>query len=160
MATQGYYGIASLTGSVLYIIECSIDISKEGPIGKWKHAVMADGGMVQIRANNDNIVGLHVNGGESTDITSVLTAQNNASVTMMSDINVYISNCYAVIMVSEGSVFKVTTLADSDKPKFTGTATGRRYNVRLNGIINTIGAGEEFIIGTIDGLVSSGGQYA
>jgi len=43
---------------------------------------------------------------------------------------------------------------------FTGAATGKRYDVSLNGVINTFGGGANFFPGNSAGSASSGGQYA
>jgi hypothetical protein len=43
---------------------------------------------------------------------------------------------------------------------FAGTATGQRYGVWYNGVINTNGGGPNFFPGTVAGTVTSGGQYA
>ena len=40
-----------------------------------------------------------------------------------------------------------------------GNATGTRYNVILNGIINTRGGGANYIPGSIAGVTATGGQY-
>lgn len=42
---------------------------------------------------------------------------------------------------------------------FQGSATGRRYEVRNNGVIDTLGAGGNYIPGTIAGAAATGGQY-
>lgn len=42
---------------------------------------------------------------------------------------------------------------------WTGAATGKRYDVFLNGIINTGGGGANFLPGSIAGTVATGGQY-
>ena len=43
---------------------------------------------------------------------------------------------------------------------FVGTATGKRYDIYLNGIIHTIGGGAGYFPGSTAGLVATGGQYA
>lgn len=40
-----------------------------------------------------------------------------------------------------------------------GTATGKRYNAVLNGVINTFGGGATFIPGDVAGTTATGGQY-
>ncbi len=40
-----------------------------------------------------------------------------------------------------------------------GSATGTRYLVAMNGVINTAGGGDEFFPGSVAGSVSAGGQY-
>lgn len=42
---------------------------------------------------------------------------------------------------------------------FSGAATGTRYNVNSNSVINTNGGGINYFPGSIAGVVSSGGQY-
>lgn len=43
---------------------------------------------------------------------------------------------------------------------FSGSATGTRYDVILNAVINTTGGGATFLPGSVGGGSSSGGQYA
>ncbi|WP_448786344.1 phage tail-collar fiber domain-containing protein [Brucella intermedia] len=42
----------------------------------------------------------------------------------------------------------------------TGTATGARYSVTMNGVINTLAGGPNFFPGTTAGSTATGGQYA
>jgi len=42
---------------------------------------------------------------------------------------------------------------------FAGTATGVRYNVQANGVLNTSGSGDTFLPGNAAGIVGTGGQY-
>lgn len=42
---------------------------------------------------------------------------------------------------------------------YTGAATGQRYNVALNGVINTNNAGINFLPGSVAGVAQAGGQY-
>lgn len=42
---------------------------------------------------------------------------------------------------------------------FTGTASGQRYNVNRNGVIDTNGGGASFLPGSVAGVYSIGGQY-
>lgn len=42
---------------------------------------------------------------------------------------------------------------------FAGTATGVRYNVQANGVLNTVGAGDTFLPGNAAGILGTGGQY-
>lgn len=42
---------------------------------------------------------------------------------------------------------------------FSGAATGTRYNVKSNGVIDTNGGGANFIPGSVAGASASGGQY-
>lgn len=43
---------------------------------------------------------------------------------------------------------------------YSGSATGKRYNVNLNGVIFTNGAGVNYLPGSIAGTTATGGQYA
>ena len=40
-----------------------------------------------------------------------------------------------------------------------GSATGKKFNVAMNGIINTYGGGVNFLPGTVAGTTATGGQY-
>lgn len=42
---------------------------------------------------------------------------------------------------------------------FTGTATGKRYDVATNGVVNTNGGGASYFPGSIAGTTATGGQY-
>jgi hypothetical protein len=44
-------------------------------------------------------------------------------------------------------------------PTFSGSATGKRYDVKANGVINTNGGGASFLPGNIAGTAATGGQY-
>lgn len=43
---------------------------------------------------------------------------------------------------------------------FSGTATGKRYDVSLNGVVNTNGGGASYFPGSTAGSTATGGQYA
>lgn len=43
---------------------------------------------------------------------------------------------------------------------YTGAATGTRYSVALNGVINTFGGGASYFPGSVAGSTATGGQYA
>ena len=43
---------------------------------------------------------------------------------------------------------------------FSGAATGQRYNVSLNSVIQTFGGGANYFPGSVAGTASTGGQYA
>jgi hypothetical protein len=43
---------------------------------------------------------------------------------------------------------------------FTGSATGKRYNVTLNAVVNTAGGGATYLPGNVSGTTATGGQYA
>jgi hypothetical protein len=60
-------------------------------------------------------------------------------------------NCFALVQVCG------VLLADST---FSGSATGLRYNVSLNGIIQTFGSGASYLPGSVPGTSATGGQYA
>jgi hypothetical protein len=42
---------------------------------------------------------------------------------------------------------------------YSGSATGKRYTANLNGTILAGGAGPNYLPGSTDGTVTSGGQY-
>lgn len=42
---------------------------------------------------------------------------------------------------------------------YTGAATGRRYDVQLNGVVNTNGAGANYFPGSTAGSTATGGAY-
>lgn len=44
-------------------------------------------------------------------------------------------------------------------PTFSGSATGKRYDVKANGVINTNGGGATFLPGNVSGTTATGGQY-
>jgi hypothetical protein len=43
---------------------------------------------------------------------------------------------------------------------YSGSATGKRYTVTLNGVINTFGGGASYLPGNSAGSTATGGQYA
>lgn len=52
-----------------------------------------------------------------------------------------------------------TILADQGALTFSGSATGKRYVVVLNGVLDSNGGGTTFFPGNSAGLVATGGQY-
>lgn len=48
----------------------------------------------------------------------------------------------------------------STPPTITGSATGKRYSVVLNGVINSFGSGANYFPGDVAGTTATGGQYA
>lgn len=62
----------------------------------------------------------------------------------------------AFIVVIAGGVFTVATTSLS----FSGSASGQRYSVSLNGVCNTSGGGASFFPGSTAGGTATGGQYA
>lgn len=60
----------------------------------------------------------------------------------------------AFVSVTSGGL--VTTASAT----FSGTTTGKRYDVSLNGIINTFGGGASYFPGNAAGTTATGGQYA
>lgn len=46
------------------------------------------------------------------------------------------------------------------QPTFTGTVTGKRYNIIMNAACQTFGAGASYIPGSVAGTTATGGQYA
>lgn len=44
-------------------------------------------------------------------------------------------------------------------PTFSGSATGKRYDVKGNAVINTNGGGATFLPGNVSGTTATGGQY-
>jgi hypothetical protein len=43
---------------------------------------------------------------------------------------------------------------------FSGSATGKRYNVRTNALLQTYGGGSTYLPGNVSGTTATGGQYA
>lgn len=70
-------------------------------------------------------------------------------------------------IIVNGSVTNATAIANSGGiivagtagTTLSGTVTGSRYNANTNGVIYTVGAGENFFPGTTAGGVARGGQY-
>ena len=62
-----------------------------------------------------------------------------------------------------GSFFASAVVAgaiNASSLTFSGTATGKRYDASLNGIINTNGGGASYFPGNTAGTTATGGQYA
>lgn len=161
VGSNGYYGILSQSGSTINIIECAIDLPNAAPTGRWKFHVAVDGGTIAIRSKTDGSAGLICSAGSSSDLSGIVRAIGSGNVNMLSNIacnGLSVQN--STLVISEGSTFRITTPAGRTPPIFTGSVTGKRYDVYLNGIINTGRMGEEFVLGTIQGSSSSGGQYS
>lgn len=62
---------------------------------------------------------------------------------------------------SAAFVWVLTTgIFTSQNTIYSGSATGKRYNITLNGVINTYGAGTTYLPGDVAGTTATGGQYA
>ncbi|MCJ2084585.1 hypothetical protein MKK88_01060 [Methylobacterium sp. E-005] len=74
----------------------------------------------------------------------------------------------SALTFNSGPTFSVATFAASTNgsvtfatgSSFGGAVSGPRYTVNLNGVINTFGAGANFIPGSSAGTTYTGGQYA
>lgn len=52
-----------------------------------------------------------------------------------------------------------TSLIRATSMTFSGSATGKRYDVATNGVINTNGGGATYFPGSVAGTTATGGQY-
>ncbi len=52
-----------------------------------------------------------------------------------------------------------TSLISVSSVTFSGSATGTRYNVSANGVIDTAGGGATYLPGNSAGVAATGGQY-
>lgn len=157
LGSNNYYGVLSQPGATVYLRNCAIDISEAAPDGRIKVAVYAGGGEIQIRSLDDSVGLSIVDDGEGTT-SRILYGSQGGSISMVADINLNVSVNVAVLSLLGVSIFSVTT-GSGIAPKFTGNATGKRYDVRENSIAATGGRGTEFFPGTIAGTTSTGGQY-
>ncbi len=54
---------------------------------------------------------------------------------------------------------QTTAIANAVSAVFSGSATGKRYDVQSNGVIDVNGAGATFLPGNVAGTTATGGQY-
>lgn len=154
-----YFGVLSQNGTTIEIFNCAIDVSEAAPEGGIKVPVHAGGGEIQIRTL-DGTAGLSVVDDGEGETSRILYGTLAGNIMMAADIDLMnVSVSVAVLFLSNLSVFTLVTSEGGTLPKFTGSATGKRYDVRENSIAAVSGQGPDFIPGTIAGTTSTGGQY-
>lgn len=74
----------------------------------------------------------------------------------------YSQACTMVGTPALGYFVYVETASDAlvQAVTFTGSATGKKYEATLNGVIQTYGSGASYFPGSVAGTVATGGQYA
>ena len=83
----------------------------------------------------------------------VLTANRKGGVFMVNDIS--LSGTRAFTTFAQATAYGYLQALGS----ITGSATGKRYNVTGNSVINTDGAGATYFPGNVAGTTATGGQY-
>lgn len=153
-----YFGVLSQNGTTIEIFNCAIDVSEAAPEGGIKVPVHAGGGEIQIRTL-DGTAGLSVVDDGEGETSRILYGTLAGNIMMAADIDLMnVSVSVAVLFLSNLSVFTLVS-SGGTLPKFTGSATGKRYDVRENSIAAVLAQGPDFIPGTIAGTTSTGGQY-
>ena len=115
-----------------------------------------------IPASSGNPTGIHF---FTKETQSELFRCDQGKITVNADITIEtpVTVDIATVSVRNAGVFSmgeaVSGVNPGRAPIFSGTVTGKRYNVMTNAIIDVDGAGPDAIPGTVEGSVSSGGQY-
>ncbi|MFK0339194.1 hypothetical protein ACIQT7_18150 [Agrobacterium deltaense] len=149
---SAYFECAGVSpqGGSIEVITCNFNMASASSYG-----VNAAGGLINLFGNIkfsgsglSNIAAIRgsIRLGFYDGVTSRPVALEWAPGTTVTDANVLASD--------GGSVLAFPTVVFQD-----GTPSGRRYSIRLNGIINTQGSGVNFFAGTTVGATATGGQY-
>ena len=135
----------------------------------------SDGGGVEA---NDNITIILENVTFGAIISTAVAARSGGRVFLDGDITIT-GNCGEFFSAyRNGAIYNVgnsttlsgtrafTTFAKAEtasyiqyEGSFTGSATGKRYSVTGNSVINTFGAGATYLPGDVAGTTATGGQY-
>lgn len=122
---------------------------------------------VTITTNSANASGLVAASGANAGIgagcifagnaTAAVSAENGGTVGQTASTSTSGSPAYSVatVLVTRGGVYSVAATGLS----WTGTPTGTRFAVSLNGVISTLGGGASYFPGTVAGTPVTGGQY-
>ena len=156
--SQNFYAVNAEQGAEVNLYNCHLDLKNASPEHGSTFGIVSTGGIVTLRGLEKGRPGLSIDSGESS-IYQAIRASSRGCIAMLSDIDIQGQVASAVLSVSDLSLFDVQTPAGWEKPKFTGNITGKRYQVTTNSIVSTGGGGPNFVVGTTDGSVSSGGQY-
>ncbi|WP_286963829.1 hypothetical protein [Methylobacterium sp.] len=142
--TNNHTVVSALNGSVS-VANCILQTA--GGNVAFSHFATSAGGSISI--NSGNTVASSMGSLLSVSGGSIVLGQN-----VLAIIN---SPTFAVATcLCEAAGYVIAQAGSS----ISGSATGQRYLARLNGIINVLGAGQNFFPGTTAGTVASGGQYA
>lgn len=85
-----------------------------------------------------------------------INMQGGSRVSQVNNISITGTANTAIAQCTDGSAFD---RSPTNLPIVIGVATGRRYAVDTNAIINTFGGGANYFPGTVAGTIGNGGQY-
>ena len=159
------YAVLATKGTIdLYnvVIDSSDTVVTNGSC----YSIRAEGGTVRVWASNtENQHGIIIKIPNSYN--GVMMAATSGLITFSADINIQNNGIVVtgtVVANTGGTVQRGSSnLAYPGRNALvtaTGTITGPRYNVILNGIISSQGGGAEYFPGSAAGISNTGGQYS
>lgn len=123
-----------------------------GSVGTGFHIINADGGSTG-NAFNATYYAYTISGGASGHIYN--TGSGSIATCAVSTITISGTPAFAnAFCTTENNAY-----SNFFSPTFSGSATGKRYDVKANGVINTNGGGATFLPGNVSGTTATGGQY-
>jgi hypothetical protein len=146
-------------------------------VGRTGSLVQFFGGMRFRRATNNSLhAHVDVRSGGSVEFYGAISVVGGGAVTTIGSFLVAqsLGVSFGSFAPAGGAVITVTNLdlaigfcraiaggvANWSAITFAGSATGKRFDAALNGVINVNGAGVNFLPGSVAGTTGSGGQYA
>lgn len=159
LGSSNFYGLLVKRGASVTLNQCAIDVSGAAPEGRSKEPLYVAGGQVEIRSGDPEIPGLTIFSEGEEAPARLLHADDGGSIAMLSDIAVDVPEVGTSLFLAGGARFYRASVFTGHIPAFSGTTTGKRYDVRENSIASTLGGGPDFIPGDSEGTTASGGQY-
>lgn len=159
IGSNNFYGLVVKRGASVTLNQCAIDVSGAASEGRSKEPLYVAGGQVEIRSGDPEIPGLTIFSEGEEAPARLLHAEDGGSIAMLSDIAVDVPEVGTSLFLAGGARFYRARVFTGHIPAFSGTTTGKRYDVRENSIASTLGGGPDFIPGDSEGTTASGGQY-
>jgi hypothetical protein len=123
-----------------------------GSVGTGIHVVSADGGRTG-NSFNGSYYPYTISGGAAAHAYN--TGSGSIFTCAVSTVTVSGTPAFAnTFCLTENNAY-----SNFFSPTFSGSATGKRYDVTSNGVINTFGGGATFLPGNVSGTTATGGQY-
>lgn len=87
-------------------------------------------------------------------------SRNNRTVAEHIEAGTYCVSANTPVFAASFVEAVITAIVGAASVTYVGTATGKRYNAALNGVITTNNGGANFFPGSVAGTTATGGHYA